>query len=89
MASQREAQRAIELHEKELSRLPNVVGLGVAPIEQPGPPQYQVAVYVSKKVSDRELEHDKVIPESLKLPTREGSTTVPTKVIESGEFTFE
>ena len=49
MATQREAERAVDRHERELSMLPNVVGIGVQPVEG-RPTEYQVAVYVSEKV---------------------------------------
>jgi hypothetical protein len=89
MASQRDAERALDLHERELSALPNVVGLGVRPVDGPGPPEYQVAVYVSKKVPRGGLGPSETIPEALEVPSGDGAVAVPITVIESGEFTFE
>ena len=83
MATERDAARAVDLCERELSAHPNVVGIGVRPVEGPEPAGYQVAVYVSQMDPDDEL------PESLDVPAGDGEIAVPVTVIESGEFTFE
>ena len=62
--------RALEFHEKRLSRLPNVVGLGIT--EDPrrskkGRPALAVGVYVSKLVPREELEDDEIIPRRLTI----------------------
>jgi hypothetical protein len=83
MATERDAERAVSLYERELSAHPNVVGIGVRPVEEPQKTGYQVAVYVSQKNPDVEL------PESLDVPVGDSEVSVPVTVIESGEFTFE
>ena len=83
--------RALEFHEERLSRLPNVVGLGIT--EDPrrsrkGRPALAVGIYVSKLVPREELEADQVIPKRLTI----GKGThrwVHTRVIESGSFHAE
>jgi hypothetical protein len=88
MATQNEAEKAIDLHERELSVLPNVVGIGVQPV--PGrPTEFEVAVYVSKKVPRPQLALGDAIPEVLEAMTGDDQISVPVTVIESGEFTFE
>ena len=88
MATQREAERAVDQHERELSMLPNVVGIGVQPVEG-RPTEYQVAVYVSEKVPRPELAPEDTIPEVLEAAAGDDQVTVPVTVIESGEFTVE
>lgn len=88
MANQREAEQAADLHERELSALPNVVGIGVQPVAG-RPTEYQVAVYVSKKVPGAELSPEDAIPEVLEARVRDDQVEVPVTVIESGEFMFE
>ena len=88
MATQRDAERAVDRYERELSMLPNVVGIGVRPVEG-RPSEYQVAVYVSEKVPRPELAPRDVIPEVLEAPAGDDQVSVPVTVIESGEFKFE
>ena len=88
MASEREARRALDLHERELSTLPNVVGLGVRP-DETGEGGYQVAVYVSRKLPAQDLAPDEVLPETLDVPSGDHAVAVPVTVVETGEFTFE
>jgi hypothetical protein len=83
--------RALEFHEDRLSRLPNVVGLGIT--EDPrrskkGRPALAVGIYVSRLVPRAELRADEVIPKRLTI----GKGTyrwVHTYVIESGSFQAE
>ena len=91
MASRNHVQRAIELYEEELARYPNVTGIGVVPVtdEIEGPADLAVAVYVTRKVPRDQLKADERIPPLLEIPSRDGSQNVPTRVIATGEFTFE
>jgi hypothetical protein len=91
MASRRNVERAIELYEEELAGYPNVTGIGVVPAtdDSDGPADLAVAVYVSKKVRRDELADEDRIPPTLEIPGREGSTTVPTRIIATGEFELE
>jgi hypothetical protein len=93
MATQAQCERALDLFDEELSRLKNVVGLGIVSaddeMEGPGRRGCAVAVYVRKKVpADRLAEKDRV-PESLRLPGRKGSVLIPVHVIEQGEVRLE
>jgi hypothetical protein len=88
MATEDQAERAVDLHERKLGGLPNVVGVGVRPV--PGrPAEFQVAVYVSRKVPEPELASEDAIPEVLEAQIGEDQISVPVTVIESGEFIFE
>jgi hypothetical protein len=91
MASRNQVQRAVELYEAELARYPNVTGIGVVPVsdDSDGPADLAVAVYVTKKVPRDELADDDRIPPTLEIPGRDGSTTVPTRIIATGEFELE
>jgi len=90
-AKQEKYRRALKFHEVRLSRLPNVVGLGI--IEDPrrskkGQLALAVGIYVSKLVPREELGDDEVIPKRLTI----GKGTyrwVHTRVIESGSFQAE
>jgi hypothetical protein len=88
MATQREAERAADQHERELSMLPNVVGIGVQPVEG-RPTEYQVAVYVSEKIPRPELAPGDAIPKVVEAAAGDDQVSVPVTVIESGEFKFE
>ena len=88
MASQREAERAANLYERELSALPNVVGIGVQPVAGRSA-EYEVAVYVSKRIPRKQLAPEEAIPEVLEVPAGDDRVSVPVTIIESGEFMFE
>jgi hypothetical protein len=68
-----------------------VTGIGVVPVsdDSDGPADLAVAVYVTKKVPRDELADDDRIPPTLEIPGRDGSTTVPTRIIATGEFELE
>jgi hypothetical protein len=90
MATLRQVQRAIELHQDELVQYPNVTGLGVVPAkdaESSG--DSEVAVYVTKKVPRAELKPDERIPSTLQIPARKGTHEVGTRIIIKGEFQLE
>jgi hypothetical protein len=93
MATQRQAQRAAEQNADGLSNYPNVVGIGVQPLEvatdQPGERQHAVAVYVERKVPLHELRFDERLPEYLEVAGRGEPVQVPVKVVESGAFAPE
>jgi hypothetical protein len=91
MASRSQVQRALELFEEKLARYPNVTGIGVVPVadDSGDTADLAVAVYVSKKVRLEELADDDRIPPTLEIPGRDGSTTVPTRIIATGEFELE
>ena len=90
MATRRQAQRAIELHQDELVAYPNVAGLGIVPAEEEGGSgDSAVAVYVTKKVPRDQLKLDELIPRKLEIPARKGTQEVATRVIAPGEFQLE
>jgi hypothetical protein len=91
MATQAQCERALELFEDELSRRKNVVGLGIVPVEDgaAGGRGMAVAVYVKKKVPANNLSEKDRVPETLRVPGREGPAHVPTRIIEQGEVHLE
>ncbi len=95
MATLAQSKKALELFETELTSRPNVVGLGIVPVDDPGDnrvagqKQMAVAVYVAKKVPTRSLKQNQVIPETLQVPSKTGVVNVPTKVIEQGPVELE
>lgn len=92
MASRSQAQRAAEQHADDLSSYPNVVGIGVQPLDEArsGPQlEHAVAVYVERKVPRDELDLAEQLPGHVELPGRGGPIRVPIKVVESGSFAVE
>lgn len=91
MASRSHVERAIEQYQEELGRYPNVTGIGVVPVsdDSEGPTDLAVAVYVTKKVPRDQLRAGERIPPSLEITSRDGSRSVPTRVIATGEFALE
>jgi len=94
MATQQQCKRALDLLEGRLSRLQNVVGLGIveekdSPVRQRGAKRLAVAVYVRKKVPLEQLRPEDVVPPVLEIAGRKGTVKVPTRVIEQGEVTLE
>lgn len=92
MASESRARKALEEHEKKLITLPNVVGLGIVPLDrrEPRSRDLAVAVYVRQKVPESELAEGELIPPYLELSGRGRRVDrVPTRVIETGEIEFE
>ena len=91
MASRSHVERAIEQYQEELGRYPNVTGIGVVPVsdDSEGPTDLAVAVYVTKKVPRDQLRAEERIPPSLEITSRDGSRSIPTRVIATGEFALE
>jgi hypothetical protein len=92
MATRTQAERALDLFEKELSRRKNVVGLGIVPETEEATAARKglaVAVYVKKKVPANKLREKDLVPETLPVPGRDGPVHVPTRVIEQGEVRLE
>jgi hypothetical protein len=92
VASKAQAKRALELYEKLLAGLPNVVGLGIVPAaegEAGDSRESAVAVYVSRKVPAAKLAPRHLVPKVLEVPGKGGKRQVPTRVIEQGEVTLE
>jgi hypothetical protein len=91
MATRAQSQKALELFETQLSSRPNVVGLGIVPLDEQagGQQQMAVAVYVDKKVPLQKLKADQVVPQMLEVPGKGGPIHVPTRVIEQGKVELE
>jgi hypothetical protein len=91
MATERQVERALQRFEADLSRYPNVVGLGILPLDEaaPAPDAMALAVYVSRKLPERRLAKRDRIPKSVEIDVRGRAVRVPTRVIEQGEVTLE
>jgi hypothetical protein len=92
MATQAQCQKALDLFEGQLSRLKNVVGLGIVEAEDDTPKSGKdlaVAVYVKKKLPEGKLPAKDRVPPVLTLPVHGKVVEVPTRVIEEGEFSLE
>jgi hypothetical protein len=91
MATQRQVERALERFEEDLSRYPNVVGLGILPLDEsaPDPDAMAIAVYVSHKVPESRLAKRDRIPKSVEIEAGGRALRIPTRVIEQGEVTLE
>ncbi len=88
MISRRQAKRALEIHSDELSGFPNVVAIGVSRTGGRRRPaseaDHAVAVYVSQKTPEDELETDGVLPGYVEIPGRGTTHKVAVEVIEIG-----
>jgi hypothetical protein len=91
VASEKLVEKALEQNEDRLSRLPNVVGLGIVARheDEPGAKQLAVGVYVAKKMPAKELRRADRIPKRLRVNTRGSYRLVPVRVIEQGEVALE
>lgn len=93
MASRTQCTRALELFEDRLSRLDNVVGLGVVPAREgrsgAAGRDMALAVYVNKKLPIDQLAPDDVVPPVLKIRGRGKDVHVSTRIIEIGNISFE
>ena len=80
MASRAQVHRALDLFEAELTRYPNVVGLGITSAGGDA----AIAVYVSEQPADDEAAPEDRVPASVELPVEGGTTTIAVKVQEIG-----
>jgi hypothetical protein len=88
MAKPEHVKRALDLFSAELSRMKNVVGLGRVPSEK-SPGEWDLAVYVAKKVPEDLLKETDLIPKTLEIPGRGRPHEVTTQVIEQGVVELE
>lgn len=79
MASRAEVHRALDLFEAELTRYPNVVGLGITSTGDDA----AIAVYVSDQQAGGDAAEERV-PASVELPVEGGTTTIAVTVQEIG-----
>lgn len=80
MASRAQVHRALDLFEAELTRYPNVVGLGITSAGGDA----AIAVYVSEQPADDEAAPEDRVPASVELPVEGGTTTIAVRVQEIG-----
>lgn len=82
MASEAIVQRALELYDEELSRLPNVVGVGI--VDDPHGDGAALAVYVKRKVPEEALEPQQRIPNFVSVRWNQEEYRVPVSIREGG-----
>jgi hypothetical protein len=85
-ASKTLCQKALDLNEERLSAFPHVVGLG---IDERGPGDNAVAVYVDQKLPASQLPPDQRVPTRLYVTSGGARRAVPVRVIEQGPVTLE
>jgi hypothetical protein len=88
MAKPEHVKRALEIFSDELSRMKNVVGLGRVPSEN-SPGEWDLAVYVAKKIPEDLIKKADLIPKTLEVPGRGRPHEVTTQVIEQGVVELE
>ena len=88
MAKIEQVRKALDLFSGELSRRKNVVGLGRVPSETKSG-DWDLAVYVARKVPPEELAAADLVPKTLEVPGRGQSHPVTTQVIEQGPVSLE
>lgn len=84
MAKSSQVSRALDIFGDELTKKRNVVGLGKVPSETASG-EWDLAVYVERKVPDRELPKGDRVPKRLTVP----GGVVTTQVIEQGVVELE
>jgi hypothetical protein len=91
MASKKQCEQALDRYAEEISRLKNVVGLGIVPENEKGDrSEYALAVYVAKKLPTTALAVGELVPETVELPGRGNAThQIKTRVIEQGVVELE
>ncbi len=81
MASRAQVHRALDLFEAELTRYPNVVGLGITSTGDDA----AIAVYVSEQQAGEGGDAaEEQVPASVELPVEGGTTTIAVTVQEIG-----
>ncbi len=90
MATQKQCEIALEQFADALSRLKNVVGLGVVQADDEGNRRNcAVGVYVKKKVPIAKLSAKDRAPKSLDFHQHGAQGSVPVRVIEQGAVELE
>jgi hypothetical protein len=85
MASESETRRILDAHADALTKLPNVVGIG---IQRAGtdPQAVVVAVYVRAKVPEAQLKPSDIVPRTLSATISGMRVEAPTRVIAVGDI---
>ena len=91
VASEELCEKALQQNENRLSRLPNVVGLGIVSrhADEPGAEELAIGVYVRRKVPANRLRRADRIPTRLRVDTGASYRLVPVRVIEQGDVVVE
>lgn len=87
MAKAEQVKRALELYSAEIGAKKNVVGMGRVPSESEGG-EWELAVYVDKKLPESEIAAADVVPKEVEIPGKK-KVRVKTQVIEQGQVTLE
>jgi hypothetical protein len=87
MTSEEEVRQIVSAYADALTRLPNVVGLGVVAADAANPEATPViAVYVERKVPEEQLPAGALVPKRLAVTVHGNRVEAPTRVIEVGEI---
>ncbi len=86
MANEGEVKRIVDEHADALTRLPNVVGVGVQQADDDAKAAV-VAVYVRAKVPEAGLKPAEIVPRTLTSIISGVRVDAPTEVIEVGDIT--
>lgn len=91
MAKQKVCEDALEQYGDELSKLPNVIGLGIVPNEVGDfeSEDLAIAVYIERRVPEDQLQTQDIIPKKIKILSGNVIEEVLTKVIEQGKISLE
>ena len=84
MITDKQAKEALNTYADSLTRLQNVIGVGIVPMGRGRLSDQAIGVYVDKKVPIEELDQSEVVPEVLILKLGEFNVEIPTRVIEQG-----
>lgn len=89
MATQKQCEKALDIHGEELSAHSNTMGLGIVPMAEgrSSRSNYAVAVYVRRP--HKTIKAEGGVPEALDIPGKNKSVRVPVMVIEQGEVSLE
>ena len=86
MATSKQAMAALNAYGDSLTRLQNVVGIGIVAVCDDRPEEQAVGVYVERKVPIEELDLAEVVPSVLVLEPDSLKLKIPTRVIEQGRI---
>ena len=89
MATSKQAMAALNAYGDSLTRLQNVVGIGIVAACDDRPEEQVVGVYVARKVPLEELDLTEVVPKVLVLEPGSLKLKIPTRVIEQGRISKE
>jgi hypothetical protein len=86
MASEGQIRRILDEHADALTKLPNVVGVGIGQADN-DPQSAVVAVYVRVKVPEAQLKPAEIVPHTLSSIVSGVRVEAPTRVIAVGDIT--